>query len=152
MRNTVTPPWRSVRQSPGDGEDETSTVADVTLLLVDDHPASRAVLRDVAAATPGFTVVAEAACGEDAVPAVEALGPDLVLMDVRMPGIGGCQATEIVVDRHPEVVVWLVTAQAAGALHGLAVACGAAGVLDKRDLKPRVLREIWEGRGRLSQR
>lgn len=148
MRNRVIPPGRFMRQSPGETKNETSNVADVRLLVVDDHQAFRAVLREVVAATPGFTVVGEADCGEEALLAVEALSPELVLMDVRMPGIGGCQATEIVVDRHPEIVVWLITADATSALRGRAVACGAAGVLDKRDLRPRVLRDIRKARGR----
>jgi DNA-binding NarL/FixJ family response regulator len=144
----VMTPGRLMRESAAERKNETSRVADVRLLVVDDHQAFRAVLREVVAATPGFTVVAEATCGEEAVLTVDALSPELVLMDVRMPGIGGCETTKIVVDRHPDVVVWLVTAEPTSVLRGLAVACGAAGVLDKRDLRPRVLRDHRKARGR----
>jgi two-component system, NarL family, invasion response regulator UvrY len=148
MRNTVIPPRRTTRESAAKSDTGTSSATDVRVLVADDQQLFRAAVRDIVAATPGFTIVGEAASGEEAILSVEAIRPELVLMDVRMPGIGGCRATKILVDHHPEVVVWLVTAEAATALPGIAGSCGAAGVADKRALTPRVLREFWEGRGR----
>ncbi len=148
MPDRVIAPRRFARESAAKSDNGTSCAMDVKVLVVDDQQPFRAALRDLVAAMPGFTVVGEAASGEEAILAVEALRPELVLMDVRMPGIGGWRATEILVDRHPEVVVWLVTADPASALPGPAVACGAAGVADKRDLTPRLLRDVWEARSR----
>ena len=122
----------------------------VGVLVVDDQAAFRAVVRDVVAATPGFAVVAEARSGEEAIEAAQSVRPDLVLMDVRMPGLGGRAAARALADRYPEMIVWLVTADAPNALSGLPAACGAAALVDKRDFSPRRLRELWEPFGRAS--
>ncbi|NDU71812.1 response regulator [Actinomadura sp. DSM 109109] len=66
--------------------------ADITLLIVDDHPVVRDGLRGMFAAAPGFEVLAEAADGREAVVLAEELRPDVVLMDLRMPGGGGVEA------------------------------------------------------------
>jgi DNA-binding NarL/FixJ family response regulator len=122
----------------------------VRLLVADDQAAFRAVARDLVAATPGFAVAGEAESGEEAIEAAQSLRPDLVLMDVRMPGIGGRAAARVLVDRYPDMVVWLVTAEAPAALSGLLTACGATALVDKRDFTPRLLRELWESAGRRS--
>lgn len=64
----------------------------ITLLLVDDHPVVRDGLRGMFAADPGFRVLGEASSGPEAVARVAALDPDVVLMDLRMPGGGGVEA------------------------------------------------------------
>ncbi|MFF0303839.1 response regulator [Streptomyces sp. NPDC004562] len=64
----------------------------ITLLIVDDHPVVRDGLRGMFESAPGFTVLGEAASGEEAVERVAALDPDVVLMDLRMPGGGGVAA------------------------------------------------------------
>ncbi|HEY8480461.1 MAG TPA: response regulator transcription factor [Spirillospora sp.] len=67
-------------------------MADITLLIVDDHPVVRDGLRGMFAATDGFTVLGEAADGREAVALAERLRPDVVLMDLRMPGGSGVEA------------------------------------------------------------
>ncbi|KAB2340531.1 response regulator [Actinomadura rudentiformis] len=67
-------------------------MADITVLIVDDHPVVRDGLRGMFAATTGFEVLAEAADGRQAVALAEELRPDVVLMDLRMPGGGGVEA------------------------------------------------------------
>ncbi|MFC7310071.1 response regulator [Streptomyces monticola] len=64
----------------------------ITLLVVDDHPVVRDGLRGMFAAAAGFEVLGEAADGVEAVRLVRALDPDVVLMDLRMPGGGGVEA------------------------------------------------------------
>ncbi|TDC63281.1 response regulator transcription factor [Actinomadura sp. GC306] len=69
---------------------------DITLLIVDDHPVVRDGLRGMFATTAGFEVLGEAADGREAVTLAERLRPDVVLMDLRMPGGDGVEAiTEI---------------------------------------------------------
>jgi DNA-binding NarL/FixJ family response regulator len=64
----------------------------IRLLLADDHTLLRAGLRMLLAAEPGFEVVGEASSGEEAVALAAELSPDVVLMDLSMPGIGGLEA------------------------------------------------------------
>jgi two-component system, NarL family, invasion response regulator UvrY len=75
---------------------------------------------------------------------MESLSPMLVLMDVRMPGMGGAQATREIVSRYPGVVVILMSIDEAEALPDTVQACGAAAFLRKQDLRPRPLRDLWE--------
>ncbi|MFI8418846.1 response regulator [Streptomyces sp. NPDC085479] len=70
--------------------------APVRLLLVDDQPLIRAGLRLLASETPDLDVVGEAADGAEAVALVERTRPDVVLMDVRMPGMDGIEATRLI--------------------------------------------------------
>jgi DNA-binding NarL/FixJ family response regulator len=119
-------------------------VRDVTILAVDDHQAFRDVVRDLIAAAPGFLLVGEASCGEGATRAVDLLSPQLVLMDVRMPGIGGIAAARQIVSRHPEVAVVLISLDDLS-LHPEVVALGnAVAFARKQDLRPDKLRELWE--------
>lgn len=112
---------------------------------MDDQEFFRAVLCDLVSATPGFTVVGEAVCGEDALSASEALSPEFVLMDIRMPGCGGIEAARLLTERNPGLVVLLVSAQdppiAASEFSDAAVSFAS-----KRDLGGLMLRQTWESR------
>ncbi|MGI5194720.1 response regulator [Streptomyces sp. CA-288835] len=66
--------------------------ATITLLIVDDHPVVRDGLRGMFESAPGFTVLGEAANGVEAVTLAQSLDPDVVLMDLRMPGGNGVEA------------------------------------------------------------
>jgi DNA-binding NarL/FixJ family response regulator len=116
----------------------------VGVLTVDDDARYRRLVRDVIAATAGFSVVGEACSGEDAVAMAEALRPQLVLMDVRMPGIGGIEAARRIAaggDDHAAVVLMSADPQVltSDALTGRTI-----GLLRKERLGPRTLRAIWE--------
>jgi DNA-binding NarL/FixJ family response regulator len=80
-----------------------------TVLLVDDQALFRMGLRMVIDAEPDLDVVGEAADGEQAVSAVDELHPDVVVMDVRMPGTDGISATERIVAAHPGSRVLILT-------------------------------------------
>jgi len=114
---------------------------DVAVLVVDDQAVFRGVASDVVRATPGMTLAGAAASGEEAIAAVEALSPRLVIMDKRMPGIGGIEAARVIRARHPDVVVVLMSVElpAAEALE----ASGAVEFLAKRKLSPRALAKLW---------
>jgi DNA-binding NarL/FixJ family response regulator len=115
----------------------------VATLVVDDHPTFREVLRDLVAAARGFVLVGEACSGEEAVSAVERRLPRLVLMDVMMPGIGGIAAARIILNRHPEVVILLISADDP-ALHPGAAALGTTvACARKQDLRPDRLSQLW---------
>jgi DNA-binding NarL/FixJ family response regulator len=96
------------------------------------------------AAAPGFILVGEACSGEDAVSATDRLSPRLVLMDVVMPGIGGIAATRVVLDRHPELVVVLISVDDPALHPGATTLGGAVACARKQDLRPGGLSQLWE--------
>ena len=103
----------------------------VRVLLVDDHPVVRAGMRGMLAADPGIVVLAEAGSGEQALVLVEAHRPDVVLMDLRMPGMDGVTATASITARYPQVRVLVVTTYDRDADILRAVEAGATGYLLK---------------------
>ena len=104
----------------------------VRVLLVDDDELMRAGLRAVLSSDQTIHVVGEASSGRAAVSAVRAYGPDLVLMDVRMPDLDGIAATREVLAASPEVkVVILTTFEQDEYIFG-ALSAGASGFLLKR--------------------
>jgi DNA-binding NarL/FixJ family response regulator len=117
----------------------------VSVLVVDDQELFRAVVRDVVDATPDMTLVGEAASGEEAVAAVDRLSPRLVIMDKRMPGIGGIEAARRIRALRPEIVVVLTSVEEPDpeALY----AGDAVAFLRKRKLSPRALAELWRTYG-----
>src|SRR5262249_40511260 len=84
----------------------------VGCLVVGDHTVVREGLRRVLSQTDDLHVVGEAGNGEDAVALVGRRRPDVVLMDARMPGMSGLEATRAIVAQHPEVRVVMFTAHA----------------------------------------
>jgi signal transduction histidine kinase len=123
------------------------------VLLVDDHPAVRRVLRSLLEEVGGWQVVGEADSGESAVDLVEQLAPDVVLMDCRMPGAGGVAATRKIVQRWPEVAVVAHTAYADETYVREMVAAGARGYVLKGDVPAAVLEALSaarQGQARLS--
>jgi DNA-binding NarL/FixJ family response regulator len=115
--------------------------AEVRVLLADDQPPSRRALRAVIDATDGFAVVGEVASGEEAVEAVAVLSPHMVVMDRRMPGMGGLEATRELTARHRDIVVVLTSVEAVAP--EVVASCGAASFIYKHDLSSRGLRDVW---------
>lgn len=79
------------------------------VLVADDHPVFRSGMRALLSSTPGIEVVGEADTGEEAIILATKLRPDVVLMDLQMPGTGGVEATRRVLDASPDVRVLVVT-------------------------------------------
>jgi DNA-binding NarL/FixJ family response regulator len=119
----------------------------VRVLTVDDQDVFRRVANEVIAATRGFESIGEAACGEEAVAAVEELRPDLVLLDVRMPGIGGIEAARRITAANPNTVVVLISIEDPDELAHAARGSGAAALFRKRDFGSALLRRIWDEHG-----
>jgi DNA-binding NarL/FixJ family response regulator len=115
-----------------------------TVLAADDHPVFRGALRELIGATSGFELVAEACSGEQAVELAGKLTPDLVLLDVHMPGIGGIAAARDIVEALPETVVALVSGHAVEDLPAGAWSCGAHALLPKDVLAPRVVERLGQ--------
>ncbi|MEV0270230.1 MAG: response regulator transcription factor [Hamadaea sp.] len=103
----------------------------ITVLLVDDHPVVRAGLRGMLEAEPDLRIVGEAASGPEAVTAAAALTPDVILMDLRMPGGDGATATEKILSRASRSRIVVLTTYETDADILRAVEAGASGYLLK---------------------
>ena len=103
----------------------------VGVLIVDDHPVVRAGIRGMLDGQPDFEVVGEAVNGEEAVELVGRLNPDVVLMDLRMPGMGGVSATARIRKEHTGTRVLVLTTSDSGADILRAVEAGATGYVLK---------------------
>ena len=118
----------------------------VRVLIADDQAPFRSAARSVLSATAGFQLVGEATSGEEAVALVELLSPDLVLMDIKMPGIGGIEAARSIVVGYPTTMTILLSTYREEDLPDEAGTCGAAAYLHKSDFSGQALRELWEDR------
>ncbi len=121
-------------------------VPHVQVLVVDDQAPFRFAARNVVRLTPGFELAGEAATGEEGVTMAAELHPDLVLMDINMPGINGIEATRRVLDDAPATTVFLCSTYALADLPPDAPASGAVAYVNKEAMGPAVLRRLWDGR------
>ncbi len=103
------------------------------ILIVDDHAVLRRGLRSILGAHPGWECCGEAQSGEEAVDTASVLQPDVVVMDVSMPGIGGVKATEILRKNFPRMKIVLLTLHKSTELLRAGFAAGATGYVLKSD-------------------
>ena len=120
----------------------------VRVLIVDDQAPFRMAARMVVDATDGFEVVGEAESGEDSVRLAADLHPDLVLMDVNLPGINGLDATRQILaaaegNADAAVVVLLLSTYEEAEYAPRAAECGAAAYIPKAVFGPDRLEEAW---------
>lgn len=107
------------------------TTAMTTVLLVDDHPMVRAGLATLISTTEDLQIIGEAESGEQAVSQTRDLLPDVMLMDLSMPGTGGVEATRRILEQHPQVNVVVLTSFADQERVADSLAAGAIGYLLK---------------------
>ena len=119
---------------------------DVRVLTVDDQAVFRGVVRDVIDATPGFESVGEAASGEEALEAVARLDPELVLLDVRMPGLVGVEVARRLRATHPGTCLVLISVEDASDLPS-AMQVPSVPLVRKQEFGPRMLTAIWRDHG-----
>jgi len=114
----------------------------VRVLLVDDHAVVRKGLRALFDREPGVEVVGEADGGEQAVAGFERARPDVVLMDLEMPGVDGVEATRRITEAHPDARIVVLTSHASEEDVFPALKAGAVGYLLKHSAPDDVLRAI----------
>lgn len=102
------------------------------ILIADDHGVIRAGLRSLLNTMTNFEVVGEAADGEEVIKLVAELSPDVVLMDISMPGLGGIESTRQIVSVYPNVRVLILTVHEDEELLREAIRSGASGYIVKR--------------------
>jgi DNA-binding NarL/FixJ family response regulator len=115
------------------------------VLIVDDQEPFRLAARMVVDATEGFEVVGEAETGEEGVELARTLEPDLVLMDVNLPGINGLDATRQILRDSGRVVILLLSTYEEDEYGPRAAECGAAGYIPKSAFGPDRLAAAWDG-------
>lgn len=112
------------------------------ILLVDDHDIVRLGLMTLLNDQPDMEVVGEASAAGEAVKAVEALQPDVVLMDIRLPGEGGIEATRQITQKFPSSKVVMLTSFADDDLVVRAIRAGAMGYVLKQVGNEELIRAI----------
>jgi len=103
----------------------------INVVIVDDHDLIRAGIRYMLSDVPGIKVVGEADNGEDGLKLARELSPDVVLMDIRMPGVGGLEATRKILHYSPDTKVLVITACADDMHPTRLLQIGASGYLTK---------------------
>lgn len=121
----------------------------IKVMLADDHAVVRMGFRLLLEGSPDIRVVAEAESGEDAVRRFAEVKPDVVVLDLSMPGIGGLEALSRILAREPTAKVLVLTAHE-DAMHAKRVLkAGALGYLSKRSAAEELIqaiRQVWAGR------
>jgi CheY-like chemotaxis protein len=125
-----------------------AAVAVVRVLVVDDQAAFLRTMTSVVRETPGFEVVGEASSGEESLVVATDLLPDLVLMDVHLPGIDGLEATRRLLGRDRPPVVLLLSTYDEDAGADFVAESGASAYLTKSAFGPDRLREAWSAAAR----
>lgn len=112
------------------------------ILIADDHGVLRAGLTALLNSEPDLQVVGEASTGEEALRLATELRPDLVLMDISMPGMGGIEATRRILENIPDLRIMVLTVHEDTALVREAIHAGAAGYIPKRAVKTEMIQAI----------
>lgn len=116
----------------------------IRVLIVDDQVTYRAALRMAVDMVDGFEVAGEAEDGESALALAEQLDPDLVLMDIKMPGIDGLEATRRLTVAHGDMRVIVLSTYHADEYESAALEAGALAFISKADFGPQSLLGLLE--------
>ena len=119
-----------------------SSEKEISCLIVDDHEVVREGLRLSLSRAPNIRVVGEASDGQTAVAMAERRRPDVVIMDVRMPGMDGLEATKLLTEKVPDSAVLIFTAYSERSLLGRGLESGAKGYILKEAPHQTLLRAI----------
>ena len=120
----------------------------IQILIADDHGVIRAGLRALLGAEPDLEVVGEAADGQEALHSANALRPDVILLDLSMPGLSGIEITRRLTETMPELRVIILTVHEDEGLLRESIQAGAAGYIVKRAIGSELIdaiRTVWKG-------
>jgi len=106
----------------------------IRVIVADDHPIVRAGIRDTLKELPGVDVIGEASDGRAAIELVKSSSPDVVFMDISMPGLNGLEATERIIKASPEVRVIILSRHDNEEYYWRALRVGASGYLLKKSV------------------
>jgi DNA-binding NarL/FixJ family response regulator len=126
------------------------TNSEITCLIVDDHEVVREGLRLSLSRAPHIRVIGEAGDGESAVALAERRRPNVVIMDVRMPGMDGLEATKLMTEKVPDTAVLIFTAYSERSLLSRGLESGAKGYILKEaphQTLVRAIEKVAQGEG-----
>jgi DNA-binding NarL/FixJ family response regulator len=112
------------------------------VLVVDDHAVLRRGIKSIVNAWPGWEITGETGTGEEAVDLAASLKPDVILMDISMPGMGGLNATKIICNESPQTKIVLLTLHDSMECVRAAFQAGARGYLLKSDTEVEMMRAL----------
>jgi DNA-binding NarL/FixJ family response regulator len=118
----------------------------LSVIVVDDQAPFRLAARAVLGRTEGFELVGEAGNGLEAISLAEDMRPNLVLMDINMPEMGGIEATRQIMAELPDTVVILCSTYGVGDLPPEAKTSGARAYVHKEQLDATTIRRLWDER------
>jgi DNA-binding NarL/FixJ family response regulator len=104
----------------------------IRVVLADDHPIVRAGIREALKEIPGVDVIAEASDGREAIELVKSLQPDVVFMDISMPGLNGLEAAERILKAFPQIRIIILSRHDSEEYYWRALQVGASGYLLKK--------------------
>jgi len=107
----------------------------IRVLVVDDHAPFRRLLSDFLSSHSSVVVVGEAANGIDAIQKADELYPDLILMDIAMPGMSGFDATRAIKAKHPKTRVVVISSHVGEVYRKAAIDNSADGYIEKNSIK-----------------
>jgi pilus assembly protein CpaE len=119
---------------------------ELSVIVVDDQAPFRLAARAVLRRTEGFSLVGEAENGLEAISLANDVHPDLVLMDINMPEMGGIEATRRIMAELPDTVVILCSTYGVNDLPPDAKLSGARAYVHKEQLSAKTIRRLWEER------
>lgn len=117
-----------------------------SVIVVDDQAPFRLAAKAVLRRTEGFELVGEAGNGLEAITLAGAVHPDLILMDINMPEMGGIEATRRIVAERPETVVILCSTYGLSDLPPDAATSGARAYVHKEQLDAATIQRLWDDR------
>ncbi|MBK2126334.1 UvrY/SirA/GacA family response regulator transcription factor [Fangia hongkongensis] len=125
----------------------------IKILLVDDHDLVRLGIKKLLGDVGNINIVGEASSGEEAIKLVPQVKPDVILMDVKMPGMGGLEATKRIVKAHPHIKILVVTVYGDEPYPTRVLQAGASGYMTKGvglDEMIQAIKTVYSGRRYLS--
>lgn len=125
----------------------------INIVLVDDHKLVRTGIKRILEDVPGIKVVGEAGNGEEAMQVVRQTKPNIVLMDIKMPGLGGLETTRKLLRLNPDLKIIIITAYENDVFPIRMLQAGASGYLTKgasQDEMIRAIRAVQAGQRHLS--